>query len=415
MNMMSLNPTPKTRRKVTRKIKKVCRTRWLSLEKAVKSLHQDYAAVPTTLKALDDEQHDAAAKGLFMRLNIFKFIAIIYILNRIIPILDLVSKSFQKGSVTFSHIAPNLAYAKAKLIEEAVSHKAIRDAVQDLKPDGRLTVQGIEVSVTECGLVEVDNLLHRYAAALTQHLDERFQESLPLFSLFSIFDPSLLPAVDSPEFSEYGKDEISEIGKIYVSPQRIPEVVEEFELFKFHMAKFKILEPSKLVDETQTEVVLKKLVHMKLLFPFLSLFAEAILSLPISNAWPERGGSAIKRIKTRLRSRLSDKMLESLLHISINGPEICTEECNQLIREAVKLWLDKKKMERRKLPKSVRGFVSSHRRVFVSTGTQSHYEPMLQVIFQIFIKWNFASTSEVSHNDCTHPYILPNQNPIRLL
>ena len=137
------------------------------------------------------------------------------------------------------------------------------------------------------------------------------------------------------------------------------------------MTKFKIPEPSKLVDETQTEVLLKKLVHTKLLFPFLSLFAEAILSLPISNAWPECGGSAIKRTKTTLRSRLSNKMLESLLQISINGPEICMEECDQLIREAVKLWLDKKKMERRKLPKSVRAFVSSHRRLFVSTGTQS--------------------------------------------
>jgi hypothetical protein len=378
MNMKSLNSTPKTRSKVTRKVKKACRTRWLSLGKAVKSLHQDYAAVLTTLKVLDDEQHDAAAKGLFMRLNTFKFIATTYILNRLIPILDLVSKSFQKGSVTFSHIAPNLAYAKAKLKEEALSHKAIRDAVQDLKPNGRLSVQGVEVQVTECGLVEVDNLLHRYVAALTQHLDERFQESLPLFSLFSIFDPSLLPAVDSTEFSEYGKGEISDIGKIYV-PNRIPEVVAEFELFKFHMAKFKIPEPSKLVGETQTEVVLKKLVHMKLLFPLLSLFAEAILSLPISNAWPERGGSAIKRIKTRLRSRLSNKMLESLLHISINGPEICTEECDQLIREAVQLWLDKKKTDRRKLPKRAPGFVSSHRKVFVSTGTQSDSEPMLRV------------------------------------
>ena len=80
--------------------------------KAVKSLHQDYAAIPTTLKALDGKQHDAAGKGLLMPLNTFKFIVTIYILNMLIPILDLVSKSFQKGSVTFSHIAPNLAYAK---------------------------------------------------------------------------------------------------------------------------------------------------------------------------------------------------------------------------------------------------------------------------------------------------------------
>ncbi|CAB3993107.1 Hypothetical predicted protein [Paramuricea clavata] len=59
--------------------------------------------------------------------------------------------------------------------------------------------------------------------------------------------------------------------------------------------------------------------------------------------------------------------------------EICTEECDQLIREAVQLWLDKKKTDKRKLPKRAPGFVSSHRKVFVSTGTQSDSEPMLRV------------------------------------
>lgn len=78
-------------------------------------------------------------------------------------------------------------------------------------------------------------------------------------------------------------------------------------MFNFHMDKFKIPEPSKPVDKRATAVVLKKLVHMKLLIPLLSLFAEAILSLPISNVWPERGGSAIKRIKTRLTSQIKCK------------------------------------------------------------------------------------------------------------
>ena len=180
MNLSSIRVNENTRKVVTRKIQKACRTRWLSLGKAVKSLKQDYPAVLTTLKTLDEEHHDAAAKGLFMRLNTFKFIGTIYILNQVIPILDSVSKTFQKGSVTFSHIAPNVAYAKMKLEQEALSHKAISDAVQDLKPNGRLTVQGVEVEVTQQGLVEVDNLLHKYVEALVQHLDEHFKNSLPL-------------------------------------------------------------------------------------------------------------------------------------------------------------------------------------------------------------------------------------------
>ena len=77
MNLDSLDVSENTRKAVSRKIQKACRTRWLSLGKAVKSLKQDYPAVLATLKLLDDDHHDAAAKGLFMRLNTFKFVAAI--------------------------------------------------------------------------------------------------------------------------------------------------------------------------------------------------------------------------------------------------------------------------------------------------------------------------------------------------
>lgn len=77
--------------------------------------------------------------------------------------------------------------------------------------------------------------------------------------------------------------------------------------------------------------------------------AEIILSLPVSNAWPERGASAVKRIKSRLRSSMSNQMLEALLQISINGPAVSKAE--DLVKEAVKTWSKTKK--RRKLPPAV--------------------------------------------------------------
>ena len=214
----------------------------------MKSLYQDYPAVLATLRVLDDEFHDAAAKGLFTRLNTFKFIAVIYISNQIIPILDTVSKTFQKGTITFFHIAPNLAYVKMKIQQEALSHKAITAAVKDLKPNGCLTLQGVEVQVTRQAMVEVDNLLHKYVDVLVQHLDERFRNSLPLFSEFIVFDPVLLPSPDSVSFLDYGKDEIQEIGKTYAL-EKVAEVLAEFELFKFHMARFNTSAPDKLIGE----------------------------------------------------------------------------------------------------------------------------------------------------------------------
>ena len=86
-----------------------------------------------------------------------------------------------------------------------------------------------------------------------------------------------------------------------------------------------------------------------LVFPALVHIAEVCLSMPVSNAWPERGCSALKRVKTRLRSRLSVEMLQTLLAITINGPKVRTPECESLITAAVELWESQKK--RRKLPR----------------------------------------------------------------
>lgn len=81
----------------------------------------------------------------------------------------------------------------------------------------------------------------------------------------------------------------------------------------------------------------------------LSKLAENCLSLPVSNAWPERGASALRRIKTRLRSRLSNTMLQSLLQITINGPSISSKELEDVIEDCVKVWTLRK--NRRKLPR----------------------------------------------------------------
>ena len=84
------------------------------------------------------------------------------------------------------------------------------------------------------------------------------------------------------------------------------------------------------VSWKHTGVVLKKLLQMDTLFPLLASFAEAIISLPITNAQSHRGAC------------LSNEMLESLLHISVSGPEVCTEECdpllNFLIRNIVQIF-----------------------------------------------------------------------------
>ena len=51
-------------------------------------------------------------------------------------------------------------------------------------------------------------------------------------------------------------------------------------------------------------------------------------------AWLERGANVIKRIKTRPQNRLKNDTLDSLLQISINGPELNSVEADDFIKQA---------------------------------------------------------------------------------
>jgi len=89
--------------------------------------------------------------------------------------------------------------------------------------------------------------------------------------------------------------------------------------------------------------------------PELLRLAEVCMSLLVSNAWLERGASAVKRLKTRLRSSLKGDLFESLMHITINGPEV--QECESLVKKAVKKWREVK--AHRKIAKSISASATS--------------------------------------------------------
>ena len=96
---------------------------------------------------------------------------------------------------------------------------------------------------------------------------------------------------------------------------------------------------------------MQRLIILKqgLQFELLPQIADIASSLPMSSVWPEREASCLKRLKTRLRSRIKVDMLNTLMLIS--GPDLYSLECNEMIESAVLLW-NKKKI-RRKLPPKV--------------------------------------------------------------
>ena len=65
-----------------------------------------------------------------------------------------------------------------------------------------------------------------------------------------------------------------------------------------------------------------------------------------ASAWPERGGSAIKRIKTRNRSSMKNDLLNALSMISIIGPASNTTAVNILITQVCLEFQDKKSQKK---------------------------------------------------------------------
>ena len=84
------------------------------------------------------------------------------------------------------------------------------------------------------------------------------------------------------------------------------------------------------------------------IFEEILFVAEVGLSLPCSNAWPERGGSVINIIKKKFRNRLNNEMLNSLMQVSINTPE--SNQCSDIVKSAVHNWLKQK--PRKKIKKA---------------------------------------------------------------
>eukprot|EP00733_Pompholyxophrys_punicea_P000635 Pompholyxophrys_punicea_v1_NODE_204_length_2775_cov_14.624265.p2 type:complete len:152 gc:universal NODE_204_length_2775_cov_14.624265:1957-2412(+) len=58
------------------------------------------------------------------------------------------------------------------------------------------------------------------------------------------------------------------------------------------------------------------------IYPNIAFLMKVYTVLTLQSADCERGFSAMKRIKTAFRNRLSNKTLEQLMYISVNGPSL---------------------------------------------------------------------------------------------
>ena len=339
-------------KKMAKKFSKACRTRWLFTEKAIQGVFEDFTPLTQTLRVFKEEG-DAPATGLLQQVAHIKFLGAVYILHHVLPALSHLSRAFQGGNVSFAAIEPAVKFTIDEIQDVADQQKPLKQLQKDL--GDRLAES--EMTLSDDAERKLVNLTNRYVSSLVENINSRFSNSLPVLTAFRIFDPLGVPEKSDESFKLYGTADIKILaGHFYQCEENKEELEEEllceWKKFKYNLLQLKsdiplhVLKPPQkknLTSPTPTEWLLQHLLSMRhsyqAFFPHLLEIAEICLSLPVSNAWPERGASAVKRLKSRLRSSLNNDMLASLMHMSINGPELRTSQCDNLIAETVKTWL----------------------------------------------------------------------------
>ncbi|XP_041375652.1 zinc finger protein 862-like [Gigantopelta aegis] len=201
IQQLDLQKNQKT--KVAKKLKKACKTRWLSTEDSVRSALENYPAIIQSLLAVKNESPTAA--GLLGFMNTAKFLSCLHVLGCVLPILAAVSRTFQKSHVMLSEIQSVVKKAKddlEALVENDESVAKLCEHVEDLAI--------LDFSVKEQDIEFCSNLLKIYTDNLQVNLDNRFVDAPIVHSMYMIFDVTAVPKVRQ-DFSQYGAGHIQAI------------------------------------------------------------------------------------------------------------------------------------------------------------------------------------------------------------
>ena len=138
LNANEISLTKQGKKKFQKQFHKACRTRWLSTERAIEGVYNDFEALTQTLRQLQEE-NDSAAIGLLKQIAKVKFLGAVYLLNETLPILSHLSKAFQKGAVSFAAIDPAITFTLNELQLIANEDRPLNKLKKDLSANGRLS------------------------------------------------------------------------------------------------------------------------------------------------------------------------------------------------------------------------------------------------------------------------------------
>ena len=233
----------------------------------------------------------------------------------VLPPLANLSRAFQRKDLDYTLVKPLVSGTKATLQNLKTTpgqHFATLDHV--LATD----LENFSIQVPAVDTFKT-TIYDKYLDVIDTHLARRFPD-VELLEAFSIFDGQNWPDTDTLQF--YGLEHLETLANHFT-----PTIVDldplkvEWELFKNSAGASDSL-PLHTMTAQEVMALLVEKEDLADIFP--NLFHIALIGLltPTSTADCERGFSALKRIKTSLRNRLSNAITVHLMFIAIEGPPL---------------------------------------------------------------------------------------------
>jgi len=334
------------------KLLEPCSTRWLSVERSVQRLKECFISVVLSLEREGSERSEAKAIGLSRLVAEYRFVCTMLLLCDTLPHVTHLSKCFQIEAVDYS-IIPAMLSSTITSLEKLITTDGINLASLQTYLEG-LEKANISI-VKQHNLGEVyflEQIRKPYLKQLIDNLKNRFEDK-SIISAFDIFDPKKMPQKqidhsmesqsthsdteeqDCDAFMTYGNNHVTNLSQQYKCDVcgTSEECLEEWGCFRQYMYdNYLKLKHRDVIKELCSNKTISSI------FPNMSAFAQICRVVPIHTADVERTFSQLKLIKTRIRNRLAETTLDSLLRIAIEGP--LPEDYP--LSEAVELWARKK-------------------------------------------------------------------------
>ncbi|KAM5583814.1 hypothetical protein ABKV19_003607 [Rosa sericea] len=317
-------------------------TRWSSRYYSIKNLMKLYNSTSSVLKNMIDNGLNGKIRGEALgaskALRSFDFVFCLLLLDKTMGITNALCKSLQEQSQEIINAMNLVSSTKGRLqklrengwVDFFASVVSFCDAHTIDAPDfsarhmegtGRLSQQQNCITIEHYYRVEIFNAVIDFQL---MELNSRFNEQTrELLILSSALDPRF-------DFQSFDIDKICCLAEKFY-PHDVPDLNDlrdQLEHFEYQFSEL-----SEFQDLCTLSELCQEFVNTRTPFLLIERLVRLVMTLPVSTATTERAFSAMKLIKNRLRSKMSDDFLADLMTVHIEREIVDTIDSNSVIDE----------------------------------------------------------------------------------